>query len=244
METGRVEGVALPALGHPGAVAPVVGEVPHQGARARRSLVEEAVGIGLVDHVAAQARDEVVLVPGLRRGTADEPLPEPGAAHRLEEVLPLLPAVPVADHAHRLGVRRPDAERHARLPADRGRVRAQLPVGSEMRALVEEVQVLVAEDGVRDWRRARGSGHGSHIAPAVTGCLDHRTRAARGPRDGGRHRGTMSAWIGEGPAGRHRPPRAAEGWSLAPAASGRSRVGPAPRPWRDSPAENHVVPPW
>jgi hypothetical protein len=77
--------------------------------------------------------------------TRDEDLPDargPEAAHRM---VAAVPAVEVADDrdAGRRG--RPDREGDAEDPAEVARVRAQLLVDPVLVALVEEVEVLVAE---------------------------------------------------------------------------------------------------
>ncbi len=64
MDMGASKALRLLALGHPVGVVPVVVEVPDDGAGARRSLVMEAVGVGLVDAVHVEARTQMVLVDG------------------------------------------------------------------------------------------------------------------------------------------------------------------------------------
>ena len=56
-----------------------------------------------------------------------------------------VPAIKVADHGNRAGVRRPNSKVGARLSRGRGDVRAQLVVNPVVRAFVEEMEVLLGQ---------------------------------------------------------------------------------------------------
>src|SRR5208337_5286436 len=79
---GRVPGVPLVAQAHPFVVAPLVVEVPDDGAGARRGLAMIAVGIGLVDAVHVETRTDVVLVNRTFAKAAHEALPDTGVFAR------------------------------------------------------------------------------------------------------------------------------------------------------------------
>ena len=70
-------------------------------------------------------------------GAADEAFPDARRLARLQRAGAWVPVVEVTDHAHLVGVRRPDGEERAVLH----QVRPQLFVQVAMRALVEEVEV-------------------------------------------------------------------------------------------------------
>ena len=69
----------------------------------------------------------------------------PELAARSQRMRLRVPAIEVADHGNRAGVRRPDAEVGARLAPDRGDVGAQLVVNPVVRAFVEEIEVLLGQ---------------------------------------------------------------------------------------------------
>src|SRR5262249_20590855 len=72
--------------------------------------------------------------------------PDAGLAARVELVLALLPVVEVADDRHLAGVGSPDGERRAdRLAVLEDDMGAELVVKLEVVALVEEVEVLFAQ---------------------------------------------------------------------------------------------------
>src|SRR5262249_46845714 len=106
---------------------------------------------------------DLVLVPGALADARDEQLPDPVRwmpAHRMS---PTVPAVPVADDAHALRVRRPYCEDHAAYAVHVRRVRAELVVDPVVRALAEQMQVVVGERR-REAVRVVGRPH----APVVT----------------------------------------------------------------------------
>ena len=93
---GRGERLALAPLAHPLAVPPRVVEVPHDGAGARRRLVAEGEGVGLVDLVAAEAGGHVVLVHGPGAHSRHEALEEARLASQAQGVAVRRPVVELA----------------------------------------------------------------------------------------------------------------------------------------------------
>jgi hypothetical protein len=133
----------LVALAAPGLIAPVVGEVPDDGGCLRRRLVAEGERVGLVDAVDAAGADDVVLVARSAGDPGHDRAPDPEIADARERGPLLVPAVPVADHVHRIGVRCPDEK----LGAAGRHVRAELFVQARVFALVEQVGVELTEKG-------------------------------------------------------------------------------------------------
>ena len=124
----------------------MLADVPHDGGRLGAELAEEALGIGLLQQ-RARLRLDLVLVDRALAQIRDEQLPDAGAAALAHRVRPAIPAVEVADHAHALGVGRPDGEDDARGAAVLDDVGAELLIRAEVVALVEKLQVEVAQDG-------------------------------------------------------------------------------------------------
>ena len=73
-------------------------------------------------------------------------------------VRPAIPPVEVADHAHALGVGRPDGENDPCGAAVFDDVCAELVVRAEVVAFVEELQIEVAQDGQKAVRIAALAG--------------------------------------------------------------------------------------
>ena len=140
------EPVVVLAGVHPALVAPVVAQVPDDGGRPRRNLVLEGVGIGLVHAVALIARRHVVFVHRARAQLGDESFPDAGAAGHAQGMAGLVPGIELADDRDRVGVRRPHREVGAALAIDGGRVRAQFLVEPVVIALVEQVEIVVAQE--------------------------------------------------------------------------------------------------
>ena len=144
---GRLAGLNLRPVRHPRLVLPVVREVPDHRRLARRWFGERRKWIRLVRVRARDPRVEVELVHRAMVGAADEAFPDARRLARLQRAGAWVPVVEVADHAHLVGVWRPDGEERAVLH----QVRPQLFVQVAVRALVEEVEV--------ERRQQRGANH-------------------------------------------------------------------------------------
>ena len=113
--------------------------------RALRRLLEEAPHrVGLEQQPILRV-DQLELVmrplPDLRH----EHLPHTGVAQAPHHVPPAVPVVEVADHAHSLGVRRPDGKRRAVDAFDLAKLRAQLVVKPQLVPLADQVQFGVGK---------------------------------------------------------------------------------------------------
>ena len=140
----RREVVALPAIAHPGLVAPLVAEIVDVGAEARRDLVVHAERVGPVGRIAPVA--DVVLVARPRPDAWDEQLPHARVALRMQAVRSLVPAVEVAEHRDVVGAGCPHGEVDAFHAVLGSQLRAELVVEAQVAALVEQVEVLRPED--------------------------------------------------------------------------------------------------
>ena len=90
-------------------------------------------------------RDDVVLVAVAGADAGHEGLPDARGAARTQRMALAIPAVEVADHRDARRVRRPDRE-VGPLDAFHGsRMRSELLVQAQVASLVEEVEILVAE---------------------------------------------------------------------------------------------------
>ena len=140
MLTGAVAREPRPAPRHPRRVAPLVVRLPHHRRGRRRVLGARRERIGLVARDAVGADDRELVA----RAVADaghHALPDPGRLARRQAVAPAVPAVPVADHAHRARVGRP----HREVGPAVDDVRAELVVQPVVRALVEQEQIVGGE---------------------------------------------------------------------------------------------------
>src|SRR5690606_6643838 len=136
------EAVAFSPGAHPLVVFPLVGQVPDLGGGPRGCLVVEGERVGLVDQVRPVA--DAVLVGVRSPGRGHEGRPHPRRADRSQRVGVGVPAVPVPDHRHPLGVGGPHREVGALTVG--GEVRSHLLVETEMRPLVPQVDVVVGEE--------------------------------------------------------------------------------------------------
>ena len=118
--------------------------------------------------VAPVARHDVELVHGALRHALEHALPYARGAAPLQRVGDLVPVVEVADHGHGLRFRRPHGEMRAGRESRQG-LCAELPVEPAVGPLVEQVEVIVREEGLArrllTWQgapplvRASGGGH-------------------------------------------------------------------------------------
>ncbi|MCY1542484.1 hypothetical protein D9M68_782320 [compost metagenome] len=153
----RIECVALPARGHPVVVAPAVGQVADARGGGGRRLRAERDRVGLVDRVVAVVRADAVLVGLAFRGSRCLPVPDARAVRaRRERIGIARPAVPVADHRDRRGIRRPHRETCTALFLVE--VAAEQVVQPGVGSLAEKVDVAFALAGMvrcRWHRRSR-----------------------------------------------------------------------------------------
>jgi hypothetical protein len=167
--------VALAALATPLLVAPAVAVLRDDRGGGWRCLVEPRERVGLLERPPARLNAQLV-----ERALADaghERLPDPRAADAGHRARRRIPAVERAHDAHGVGVGRPHGEARAPRAIHHARVRAELLVEAIVGALVEEVEIVGAEDrGQRTDRGGLGaSGERGH------GGLISRTPHALGP---------------------------------------------------------------
>ena len=130
------------------------------------------------------ARPELELVPRALLRARDEQLPEPGRAERAHRVQPAVPAVEVAHHADRGGIRRPDRERDAGDAVQLARVRAEPLVELLVPPLDGEVDVELAErrqERVRVAEPVGVAGRVAHLQLVVERQLRARDRSFEDP---------------------------------------------------------------
>ena len=139
----RPERVAGPTRREPVLVAPLVLERPRARRRARRDLREERERIGLVDAVAAVPGLESILVALPASHVRDHRLPDAAPVRpRAERMRLRVPVVEIADDRNATRVGRPQGE-----PGGSCAELASHPlVQAAMRALAEEVEVLMGEE--------------------------------------------------------------------------------------------------
>ena len=143
----RVPRISLVAQTHPLLVGPLVIEVPHDRARARRRLVMKPVRVGLVDPVHVKSRTQVVLVDRTLAQAGDEALPHPRMFPRSHGVGIGVPAIEVADHRDAFGIRRPYREVRTRLAVHGNEMRTQLLIQTVVASLIKEVKVQAGQQG-------------------------------------------------------------------------------------------------
>ena len=95
--------------------------------------------------IAPGARADLELVLLAVGQIRDEDLPDACRREQPHRVDAAVPAVEIADHAHALGVRRPDREVHAGGRCRRDAVRAELLERAMVRPFAEQVQIEIGE---------------------------------------------------------------------------------------------------
>ena len=138
-----LERVPLAPHRHPGRVAPLVLERPHDRRGARRHFAVEPDRVRLLHLVPVKAGGEVVLVARAPADAGHESLPDAGRRARVERVARRLPAVEVADDGDRGGIRGPDGEARAGDALEHAGMRPELVGEVQVSALVEQVEVVV-----------------------------------------------------------------------------------------------------
>ena len=141
------ERAACAACRHPLVVVPGVREVRDLGRGVGRQLRAKRERVGLVDAeslVSCRLDPVLVQLPGPDAG--QKPFPDAGAPAARQRVRVLAPLGERTHDADALGVRRPDGEVRPGLAVHLARMRAELLVQAVVRALVEEMQVVVSEE--------------------------------------------------------------------------------------------------
>src|SRR6266540_5298147 len=131
--------------GHPIEIAPLVVHVPYDGGRQRRVFGVERKRVSLVCRIPVVARDDVVLIMGSFPNPPEKPFPDSGSAVQMQEMLRFGPSVEVAHHRNLLGVRCPHGEMGSLHAIQNSGMSPQPLIEMEMRALIEEVDVFIAE---------------------------------------------------------------------------------------------------
>src|SRR5262245_36147897 len=90
------EMLGLPASRHPFSILPLVIQIPNDGSGLGRNLMEEPVGISLVDLIVVVARDDVILIMSPLPYVGNKRLPNSGLTLGMERMAVLVPAVEVA----------------------------------------------------------------------------------------------------------------------------------------------------
>ncbi len=167
------------AAREPVGVSPaVVAFVDDAGGGRRPQLEGAAVGVALHEHQPAVAVAQLELVERARGEPRNEQLPHAASAAHVERVRAPVPAVEIADDRDPLRVRGPHGEADARDASERHRHGAQHAPRLEEPALVEQVQVEVAD-------RRREAVRVDELDPAAVG-LGHQSvrRRRRGVEPG------------------------------------------------------------
>ena len=123
-----------------------VGDVPDDRGRLGANLRRESVGVGLLDQVAVVPALDLELVDLAVAEVRDEDLPDAGRAPVAHRVASAVPVIEVPDHAHPLGVGRPDREMDAAEALVHPEVSAEPLVVPIVGSLAEQVQIEVGQD--------------------------------------------------------------------------------------------------
>jgi len=140
-----VQALAIPPLGHPRLIVPLIIQVPNDRGELGRDLVEDGVGVGLVDRVTIEARTDVILVERALADVRNEAFPDARGTLGLQTVTSFLPAVELANDTDVIGVGRPHREVGAIVAvgagdaAARDHMSAQFIVQPKVAALVEQI---------------------------------------------------------------------------------------------------------
>src|SRR5438874_4663606 len=154
---GRRKGLMLRAMIGPILVLPRVAlEVPDHRRGARPKLGSKAERVSFVDAVLRKPRADAVLVQRALADARDETFPDARRAACIKRRDFWVPLVEFADHADRVGIRRPDRERHPVFVVDLRRVSAEFFVDAGMSALVREVEVEIRQQATGGARSGLG----------------------------------------------------------------------------------------
>ncbi len=212
--------------GHPFVVLPGVARPVGDDARVARGQ------FGLAGHRVGLAqrptlgRDDLELVPVARPGGRSEARPDSGRAVRVEHRERVgRPVVPVADHRHTRGIRRPHRETHSvgvAVPVDHEALRAEQLPEAPVGALAEQMEIELTD-------RPSDVGHLVHSRACLRPCA-----AARGTVPIRVCRSTSQSDLPVRPTGRV-PGRASADAVVGLPATGDGRYGgPCRRPRHES----------
>ena len=140
---GLIEGVALTARCHPFLVAPLIIEIPHDGRRLWRYLIENRKRIRFIYSVVVKAGNNVILVKCPITDFGEKPFPDPRLCPGLERVAALVPVVKIAHDKNLRGIGCPDRKLSTTYTFVVDHMSAQFVVESEMAALVKKVEILI-----------------------------------------------------------------------------------------------------
>lgn len=142
---GATQAVSSCAVRHPLAISPrICAEVPHPGGGLRPDFRSKSVRIGFIYFITPILGRDVILVPRPRPHIRYKALPYPSSSARFEGIRLRVPSVKVPEYADLLGVGRPHGEMNAALPGELAEVCPHLLVGTAVRALRQQIQIVVA----------------------------------------------------------------------------------------------------
>ena len=141
----------------------------------------------------SRRRSDLVLVAGIHRHIGNEQLPHARRHEMPHRVHAPVPAIEVANHAHALRIGRPYGEVNAGDATDRHCVRAELLPRAQVRALAEQMEVVVRQDlteliGIGDLARASVFMRAESIREIRRASLEWQPRLEQAVRMPARHR--------------------------------------------------------
>ena len=151
-----VETLKLSAAAHPFAVEPLMPGLEDDRRRLRGLFALERERVGFVELVAAQSREQAVLVAHSDGCPRNEALPDARGGMWGEWVPRAIPAIEVPDDGNSFGIRRPNGEENSRDAAHGHGMGAQLLVQAEVAPLVEEVDIGRVEQADPQYRLGSG----------------------------------------------------------------------------------------
>src|ERR1041384_2205645 len=139
-----MHGLLVNAAGHPCAVGPVVVQIPNDRCRTRWMLVHDSNWIGFISNVSV-LRNNMELVKRSFVEAGQKSFPDARTSPRSELVRPSVPAIEISNDRNFARIGSAHAKACALLPIDSHDMCAELFVNAVMAALVEEVEVVIAE---------------------------------------------------------------------------------------------------
>src|SRR5215472_12849941 len=142
----RVQRLVVRAFGQPRGVVPAKrAHVPHYRRGPRAQLSRECVRIRLLEPMSTVSWSDRVLVERALADAGYESLPDARHAATLQPRATRLPAVKVADDRYGFRIGRPHSEQRTEHAVSIDWMGAQLPVQMGVRALVEQMQVIIRQ---------------------------------------------------------------------------------------------------
>src|SRR5579862_630442 len=143
----RTQGIAPGALRHPILIGPLIVKIPNHRRGTRRLFTPDADRVSFIDAVSVAPGLDVKFVERASGYARNKTLPNAGVSARLKRIRLELPVIEVADDGHLAGIRSPHTENCPSFALARDEMRTHGLVKTIVAAFVEQVEILIGEQG-------------------------------------------------------------------------------------------------